>query len=175
MDRQRSVRLALGAVLVTALAGCGSDGMDDLREFVATAHAGVTPRVEPLPEVKTQEPFAYAAAALVDPFAPFNLKSPAAQTAGSGPRPDLNRRREPLEEYPLDALRMKGTLARGRRAWAVIQAPDGTVHRAGVGNHIGQNFGTITRITEDKVDLVELIQGALGDWVERQASLALAE
>jgi len=166
--------LALGVLFV--LAGCGNDGMDDLREFVAKAPAGRGGKVDPLPEIKTQETFSYSAAKQVDPFAAFNLKPVNARAgAGGGPRPDMNRRREPLEDYPLDALKMVGTLAKGKQAWAVIQAPDGTVHRASVGNHLGQNFGTIIRITEDKISLVELIQGAVGDWVEREASVALAE
>jgi type IV pilus assembly protein PilP len=168
-------RAVLCAMLMVVLSACSSDGMDDLREFVATAHAGKKPKIEPLPEIKPQEPFAYAAENLSDPFSGRNLKSQPSQTAGNGPRPDLNRRKEPLEDFPLDALKMVGTLERGKQAWAVIRAPDGTVYRAGVGNHMGQNFGTITRITEDKVDLVELVQGSLGDWVERQASVALAE
>lgn len=169
-------RIATVGLLLSALSGCGDDGMDDLREFIATAHAGKTPKVEPLPEIKTQEPFAYAAVKLSDPFATANLRSQDAKAgAGKGPRPDMNRRREALEDYPLDALKMVGTLSRGRQAWAVIQAPDGTVHRAGVGAHLGQNFGTITRITEEKINLIELVQGNLGDWVEREASVALAE
>lgn len=175
MLRRFFSRRVLFLILLVALSGCSSDGMDDLREFVATAHAGKKPKIEPLPEIKPQEPFTYSAENLADPFSSRNLKSQATQTAGSGPRPDLNRRKEPLEDYPLDALKMVGTLARGKQAWAVIEAPDGTVYRAGVGNHMGQNFGTITRITEDKIDLVELVQGSLGDWVERPASVALAE
>lgn len=177
MDRLKKFhRIAIAALLLSAVAGCGDDGMDDLRQFVATAHAGKTPKVEPLPEIKTQEPFAYAAVKLSDPFATFNLRAQDAKAgAGSGPRPDMNRRKEPLEEYPLDALKMVGTLSRGKQAWAVIQAPDGTVHRAGVGHHLGQNFGTITRITEEKINLIELVQGTLGDWVEREASVALAD
>jgi type IV pilus assembly protein PilP len=171
----RPIRSLFLVGLAAALAGCADDGMDDLREFVANVHAGKTPRVEPLPEIKTQEPFAYAAMKLPDPFVAFNLKSQTAKASGNGPRPDMNRRKEPLEEYPLDALRMVGTLARGKQAWAVIQAPDGTVHRAGVGAHLGQNFGTITRVTEEKINLIELVQGTLGDWVEREASVALSE
>ncbi|MBI3898755.1 MAG: pilus assembly protein PilP [Gammaproteobacteria bacterium] len=138
-----------------------------------TAHAGKTPKVEPLPEVKPQEQFAYAADNLVDPFAQFSRKAQA--TAGAGPRPDMNRRKEALEEFPLDALKMVGTLIRGKQFWAVIQAPDGTVHRLSVGNHMGQNFGKILRISEEKISLIELVQGPLGDWVEREASVALAE
>jgi type IV pilus assembly protein PilP len=166
-------RLAVGA-LCLALGGCGDDGLEEVREFVKNAHADKKPRVEPLPEIKTHENFAYNAQTLPDPFASFNLKSRVAK-AGAGPRPDPNRRKEPLEEYPLDALKMVGTLQRGKQFWAVLQAPDGTVHRAKVGDHMGQNFGMITRITEEKVNLIELVQSALGDWVEREASLALAD
>lgn len=168
------VRVIAVASLSAALIGCGSDGMDDLRHFVATAHAGKSAKIEPVPEVKTPEQFLYAAVNLIDPFAPFTRKT-AAVIAGSGPRPDMNRRKEPLEEFPLDALRMVGTLNRGKQAWAVIQAPDGTVHRAGVGHFMGQNFGKILRIAEDKINLVELIQGPSGDWIEREAGVALAE
>lgn len=162
-------------MLLTTLGACSNNNIDDLRQFVANADAGRKPRIEPLPEIKPQEPFAYAAQKLPDPFSSRNLKSQTAQVATGGPRPDLNRRKEPLEAFPLDALKMVGTLSRGKKIWAVIEAPDGTVHRAGVGNHMGQNFGTITKITDDKIELMELVQGSLGNWVQRPASVALAE
>jgi type IV pilus assembly protein PilP len=166
--------LLVSGFLCVALAGCSSDGLDDLRDFVKNAYADRKPKVEPLPEIKMQETFIYNSNNLPDPFALFNLK-PQAQKSASGPRPDPNRRKEPLEDYPLDSLKMVGTLMRGKQAWAVIQAPDGTVHRAQLGDHLGQNSGMIRKITEEKVDLIELIQGAMGDWVEREASLALLE
>lgn len=172
---RRVVRiLAVWLAAVSLLTGCADDGMDDLRQFVETAHAGKQPKIEPLPEIKTQELFPYGAASLRDPFMAQNLTAQA-RAEGAGPRPNMNRRREPLEEFPLDALKMVGTLQRGRQSWAVIQAPDGSVHRATVGNHMGQNFGSITRITEEKISLIELVQGPLGDWIERESSLALAE
>lgn len=173
MKVRRKLRILGICMAALLLGGCAEDGMDDLRQFVETAHAGKQPRIEPIPEIRTQELFAYGAASLRDPFTPQNLKAQAGQ--GGGPRPDMNRRREPLEEFPLDALKMVGTLQRGKQAWAVIQAPDGTVHRATIGNHMGQNFGAITRITEDKIKLIELVQGPMGDWIERESSLALAE
>jgi len=165
----------VGVLLLSLLAGCSSDGLDDLRQFVKNAHADRKPKIEPLPEIKPYEAFAYAASDLPDPFSPANLKPQSAQGRLSGPRPDMNRRKEPLEDFPLDALKMVGTLSRGKQSWAVIQAPDGTVHRVQKGNYMGQNFGRITRVTEDKVDLVELVQGAMGEWVEREASLAIQE
>ena len=169
-------RIVLSTSLCIVLAGCGSDGLDDLREFVKNERANKKPRVEPLPEIKTQETFIYSAADKTDPFAALNLKPQGqpGKAAGIG-GPDPNRRKEALEEYPLDALKMVGTLFRGKQAWAVIMAPDGTVHRAQIGNHLGQNFGQITRISEEKVEVIELIQGSMGDWVEREAGIALVE
>lgn len=168
------INTAAAAFLCILLAGCSSDGLDDLREFVKNAHADKKPKVEPLPEIKMQETFVYNAANLPDPFVASNFKQQVAKD-GSGPRPDPNRRKEPLEDYPLDSLKMVGTLSRGKQSWAVIQAPDGTVHRTQVGDHMGQNFGMISKITEDKIDLIELIQGSLGDWVEREANLTPLE
>ena len=166
--------LLMTSLVCVVLSGCSSDGLEDLREFVKTAYADKKPKVEPLPEIKMQETFIYNAANLADPFASFNLK-PQGPKSASGPRPDPNRRKEPLEDYPLDSLKMVGTLMRGKQAWAVIQAPDGTVYRAQVGDHLGQNSGMISKITEEKVDLIELIQGTMGDWVERESNLTLLE
>lgn len=162
------------AILAMLLAGCGSDGLEDLRDFTKGAHADRKPRIESLPEIKPQEVFAYRPAELADPFAPQNLR-PKLAKGGGGVRPDMNRRKEPLEEFPLDALKMVGTLARGGDTWAVIQAPDGSVYRTKIGDHLGKNFGMVTKITEEKMDLIELVQGGSGDWVEREAILTLAE
>lgn len=168
------------SVIITAvlfscalLSGCGSSGTADLQQWVKNERNSRKPRVEPLPEIKTHESFIYTASDLTDPFAPFNLKPQGVATGG--PRPDPNRRREPLEEYPLDSLKMVGTLTRANQSWAVVQAPDGAVHRAKIGDHMGQNFGRVKKITDNRVDLVELIQNPLGEWIEREANLALAE
>jgi type IV pilus assembly protein PilP len=171
-----SSKILGGFALCLILSGCGSDGLEEVREFVKNAHADKKPKVEPLPELKTQETFVYAATGLVDPFSVANLKPQSLGPKGAGgPRPDPTRRKEPLEDYPLDSLKMVGTLVRGKQAWAIVQAPDGTVHRAKKGDHLGQNFGMVTKVTEEKVDLIELIQSSLGDWVEREANLSLAE
>lgn len=157
------------------LAGCSSDGLEDLRDFVKTAHADRKPKIEPLPEIKPYEAFAYAAADLTNPFSPANLRPQSLQAKLGGPRPDMNRRKEPLEDFPLDALKMVGTLSKDKQSWGIIQTTDGAVYRVQKGNHLGQNFGRITRVTDEKIDLVELIQGAMGEWVEREASIAIQE
>ena len=166
----RFVKAMVVLVAGLAVSGCGSDGLNDLRDFVKNAHVDRKPDIKPIPEIKPQESFAYAAANLADPFMQVNLKPLARDKLK-----DQGRRREALEDYPLDALKMVGTLSRGHQTWAIIQAPDSTVHRVQVGNFVGQNSGKIIKISEAKVDVIEQIQGTLGDWVERESNLAIAD
>jgi type IV pilus assembly protein PilP len=169
------LRLSLIALIGLALAACGSDNLEDLREQIKNAHADRKPKVEPLPEIKTQETFVYQEANLPDPFAARNLNPTAGASFASAGGPDPNRRKEPLEEFPLDALKMVGTITRANQSFAIVQAPDGSVQRIKTGDHMGHNSGLVTKVTEEKIDLIELIQGPLGDWVEREASLTLLE
>ncbi|GMR18590.1 MAG: pilus assembly protein PilP [Gammaproteobacteria bacterium] len=171
---KNTLRAFLVLCMVAVLSGCADDGLSDLRQFVKDAHADRKPKVEPIPEVKTHEVFAYASAEGIDPFGVFNLR-PRGTKSARYEGPNLRRRKEPLEEYPLDALKMVGTITRRNQSWVIIQAPDGTVHRAQVGNHLGQNFGEVTGINEEKVELVETIQNPLGDWIKRDASISIEE
>jgi len=112
------------------------------------------------------------------PFAPADENDvvqqlQVSQTKSSGPAPDLNRRKEALEQFPLDALRMQGTLVQDGENWALLKAPDGSVHRVQVDNYVGQNYGRIKSITEESVNVVELISNGANGWQERDASLAL--
>ncbi|MDH5648430.1 MAG: pilus assembly protein PilP [Gammaproteobacteria bacterium] len=170
----RLLKILLLAGMSVLLFGCSDDGMNDLREFVENAHKDTKPKVDPIPEVKTHEVFAYGSAEGTDPFGEFNLR-PRGTKAANKSGPDLRRRKEPLEEYPLDALKMVGTLSRKSESWVIIQAPDGTVHKAQVGNYLGQNFGKLVSISEDKIELIETIQDPLGDWIKRDASISVVE
>src|SRR3970040_2289946 len=116
--------LLVTGLLSLVLGGCSSDGLEDLRDFIKNAYADKKPKGAPCPEIKMQETFIYNSANLADPFASFNL-NPQSQKNASGPRPDPNRRKEPLEDYPLDSLKMVGTLMRGKHAWAGTHAPGG--------------------------------------------------
>jgi len=129
-------------------------------------------RIEPLPEVKPYETFAYAAA---DQRSPFEAGVPASSTAPNALRPDVNRPREFLEQFSLDTLRMVGTLRLGGRNYGLIQTRDGLVHRVLPGNHLGQSDGRITAIEEGKISLTEIVPDGMGGFIERPAALALSE
>ncbi len=154
-----------GALLLT---GC-SDGLDDLRAQIAEAKKRPGGRVEPLPEVKPYESFTYAASDLRSPF----TASLAGEGPGSGPRPDSKRPREYLEQYPLDTLRMVGTLRLGKNSYGLVQSKDGLIHRVLPGNYVGQNDGRILSITESRISLIEIVPDGLGGYIERPAALSL--
>lgn len=159
-------------VAVLVVAGCSSE-IDDLRQFVRDSDKGVPRKVEPLPAVKPFEPFAYEGFDLPDPFKPRKLSAPK-EGAGSGLAPDLNRRKEPLEAFPLEQLKMVGTLSQAKETYALVRA-DKTLYRVKKGNYMGQNFGLITDVSETEIKLKEIVQDSAGDWTERQSVLPLLE
>ena len=138
---------------------------------------GLRGRVEPLPEIKQFEPFAYNAFDLPDPFRPRDPEAAAAQAAAGGIAPPaIDRRKEVLEAFPLESLVMVGTLEQKRVRYALIKTPDKNLYRAKVGNYMGQNFGIVTAISETAITLKEVVQDpASGGWTERTASLQLQE
>jgi type IV pilus assembly protein PilP len=164
-------RIALLAAAVAALAGCADD-TDELRAQVAEIKSRPGGRIEPLPEVKPYETFAYAAQ---DERSPFEAGLPSSASAPGALRPDVNRPREFLEQFSLDTLRMVGTLRLGGRNYGLIQTKDGLVHRVVPGNHLGQNDGRITAIDEGKISLTEIVPDGMGGFIERPAALALSE
>lgn len=172
------MRVVLLTMAGLVIAGCSGDQLSDLRSYVEKEKAKPGGRVEPIPEVKPFEAFTYQASGRKSPFESWGMSSGLSKLSGAqinGVHPDLNRRREALESFPLDTLRMVGTLAQSDGIWAIIRAPDGLVYRVTRRNYMGQNHGRVTKISEDKVELVEIIPDGLGGWQERQASLGLAE
>lgn len=166
----RRLCLYLGVSLL--IAACGGESHQDLRAWMNEQGKGARGKLDPLPQVKPYEPFAYNAFDLPDPFKPRKIEP----IKGAGNlAPDLNRRKEPLEAFPLESLQMVGTLQKGRSTFALIRTTDRDVYQVKVGNYLGQNFGVITGITDSEVRLKELVQDGSGDWTERSSTLQLAE
>jgi type IV pilus assembly protein PilP len=169
---------SLVAIIVAALSlsGCGGEQFSDLKQFVKESGEGLRGRVEPIPEVRQFEPFAYNAFDLPDPFKPRKTVADTRGGTGGGPRPDLNRRKEALEAFPLESLQMVGTLEQKQVRFALIKTPDNNLYRVKSGNYLGQNFGVVTSISESTVTLKEVIQdSSSGSWTERTSSLQLLE
>lgn len=168
---KRMALLCLTASL--ALSACG-DRMADLERYVAEVKNRKTTNIEPIPQIKPYEAYTYLVSGRRDPFV---RAEPArdANAPGSALKPDITRNREPLEEFPLDGLRMLGTINKGKSVFAMVKTPDNVVHRVSIGNHMGQNYGKIVKITDSQIDLVEIIPDGFGAFMERPANLALTE
>lgn len=167
----RSITFSLAIVTIT---GCSND-VDDLQEFIAHTRSKHLGSVQPLPQFKPYQNFIYSASDLRDPFeAAFE-----AETDESDQNDSVlikqERPKEPLESFPLDTLRMVGLLEQNKQVWGLIKDPQNLVHRVQVGNYAGQNEGQIVSVSEDKIELVEIIPDGLGGYVERNASLGISD
>lgn len=166
----RRLSLYLGvAVLVVA---CGGESHQDLRAWMQEQGKGVKGKLDPLPQVKPYEPFAYNAFDLPDPFKPRKIEP---MKGASKLAPDLSRRKEPLEAFPLESLQMVGTLQRGKTTYALVRTTEKDVYQIKVGNYMGQNFGVVVDINDGEIRLKELVQDGAGDWTERSSTIQLAE
>lgn len=162
------------ALLVFGLSACSSD-MDDLDEYVNKIKSRPGGRIDPLPEITPYEIFTYVAdvEGLRSPFVP-DTPQIATSGIGGGIRPDSDRSREFLEGFPLDTLRMVGTLHIAETMYGLVQTSDGLIHRVVPGNYLGQNDGRIDAVDESKIALVEIISDGIGGYIERDAAISLS-
>lgn len=173
----RRTLLSLG--LLALLAGCGVSGEDELRQWMAEQRQQVRPRVNPIPEPKPFQPEPYAGEGLADPFGKEKLNMVLRRAAAQLQvhplmAQELKRRKEPLEAFPLDTMTLVGSLVKEGRPLALIRV-DKLLYQVRIGDHMGQNYGRVTRITETEVTVREIVQDAVGEWIERPATLLLQE
>jgi type IV pilus assembly protein PilP len=173
-----SLKVAALLGVLVLISGCAS-GTDDLDKWVAAEKGKKGPPVPPLPVLRTFETFNYTYKDN-DPDVrdPFGLsvadRQEAHSSTNNGPQPDQHPK-EPMESYPLDSLKMVGTIGGGPGIEALVKDPEGVVHRVHMRNYLGQNNGKVTAIAEDHIDLVELVSNGTGGWMEHQAKIALGE
>ena len=177
MKMRASLSKLLALILIAGfgLSACGSD-LDDLDRYINEVKARPGGRIEPLPEITPYEVFTYVADAegLRSPFVPDSPQAAAGLITG-GTRPDPERSREFLEQFPLDTLRMVGTMQLGETNYGLVQTSDGLIHRVVPGNYMGQNDGRIVQVNESAIELVEIISDGIGGYLERDAAVGLAD
>jgi type IV pilus assembly protein PilP len=163
-------------LLVLLLGACGGEEHQDIKQWMKDESGNLRGRVPPLPEIRPFPVVSYDGGSLMDPFKAAKLEPerPSAKAQGGGIKPDLDRRKEPLEAYPLESLHMVGTLERNGVITAIVLAGR-IVHQIRAGNHLGQNFGVVTLVTPSTIQIKELVQDATGDWVERTNVLQMQE
>lgn len=167
------MRKFIPLVVPLLLAGCVNQDMSDLRDYVSEVKSRPASGIEPIPEVKQVIGFVYTAKGRRDPFTRQTDDAVTSEAVlDDGIRPDPNRRKEELEAYSLDTLRMVGTLEQDEETWGLLKTSDGTIHRVAPGNYIGLHDGKITRISEEKIELIELVPTGSG-FLEKEAAVAL--
>lgn len=168
------------AALSAVLAGCGQSGQDELQQWMREQRAQTRPRVQPIPEPKKFSPQAYTEERSTDPFTNQKLtqalRRESSQSTSNAAlvAPELARRKEPLEAYPLDAMAMVGSLIKQGKPVALVRV-DNLIYQVHPGNYLGQNYGRIVKVGETEVVLREIVQDAAGEWIERPAALQLQE
>jgi len=171
-----SLRGFFAAFVSLTLVACSSGSMTDLEEYVQRIKEREPGPIEPLPEIKQVDTYVYESGSGRDPF---TLDRQSIEETGSNiagdVSPDPLRRKEELEQYPLDSLTMVGTLEQDDTVWGLITTPEKTLLHVRVGNYMGMNNGQITRITEEEIELTEVISDGGGEWRERQAAIALSQ
>ena len=166
------LKAGLVACLTFLLASCASDNTD-LHEYIEQTRSKHLGSVQPLPQFKPYQNFIYSASDLRDPFEPaFQVEE---EDTAEGLRPDTQRPKEPLENFPMDTLRMVGILEQNSQTWGLIKDPQNVVHRVQVGNYAGQNEGQIVSVSEEKIELIEIIPDGLGGYIERNATLGIGD
>lgn len=180
-DNSRTSRLprALSATIVAStlitMVGCAQQEYSDLRQYVKEVKARPAVPLEALPEMQPVMAYEFVPEGLRNPFIPFKSEVAAADMPlYSGVRPDASRPKEELEMFALDALRMTGTLQQNNVMWALVKDSENKIHRVSAGNYLGKSDGRILRITEDKMELVEIVPDGPGAWREQQAFLVIA-
>jgi len=169
---------AVGVLLL--LGACGAASDDELTQWMADQKNQTRPKVTPLTEPKQFKPETYRQLTDVEPFnmqkLTLALKKDSAQSSSSGAllTPELARRKEPLEEFPLDTMAMVGHMVRAGKPVALVKVGN-MLYQVQAGEHLGQNYGLITKISETEVALREIVQDAAGEWIERTAALQLQE
>ena len=150
----------------------GCSGEPEIDSYIQQVKNSPAAPIDPLPDMTLPKTVGYAANALRSPF--FRSKMPGAQVALGDVHPEFDRPKEALEHFPLDALKMVGTLERREQRWAIILDASGHIYRATQGSYIGKHNGKIVNVSEDSIDVVELIPDASQGWRERKARLGFA-
>jgi len=170
------IGLCCSMLTVSMLSGCGS-AQEELRDWTAQERSRARPRVEPITPPQKFIPQTYLGGDAVEPFATQKLTVAIRQELAA-PNPlitaELNRRKEPLESFPLDGMKMVGSVNKRKMPYALLQV-DKLLYQVKVGDYLGQNYGKIMKITETEISLREIVQDASGDWIERPAALQLQE
>lgn len=174
------IRILSALAFLALVQACSGVEQEDIQRWMNEQRNATKPTVIPLPEPKRFSPAPYGQLAAVEPFSNQKLTQALKRDSAQGTSnaalvaPELNRRKEPLEAFPLDSMALVGSLLPSGKPVALVKV-DNLLYQVKVGNYLGQNYGKVTKVSETEVTLREIVQDAAGEWIERQANLQLLE
>lgn len=174
------IKLRITLISIVFLSACKND-LDDINGFIERVKNNPVKEIEPLPKIEPQQTFKYEAYDMRDPFSNDLEQDQSAelllanQNIPEGEGPDLKRRKVYLESFPLDSMAMVGTYEQEDNFWGLVVDPEGVIHRASVGEYLGQNYGEIVSISPAEIVVQEWTNDGLGAWAKREAKMALNE
>ena len=174
IDRQS--RNICGACVSLLIVACSPvNNFSDLEAFVVDVNSRPSAPVEPVPEFVPYEGFIYGAASSRSPFdIPLIIDSNSGVVLSQDVEPDLERIPELLENQSLSELTMVGRIKSTLGVFeALIEDGFGEVHRVGVGQYMGRNYGRIEQISDSQLNMIEIVPSGNGGWVERPQTLTL--
>lgn len=168
-------RIILISAVLFFVSGCSQD-MSDLRQFTDRVKQSNTGSIEGIRETVPYEPYVFIADR--NPFVPLTVTDrqikQGEEDIDDSLKPDGDRRKEPLEFFPLDSLNMVGSVEKNKTIWALLKDPEDAIHRVKIGNYVGQNYGRIMKVSDTQVLLNEIVQDSGGKWVERVSKIQIA-
>jgi type IV pilus assembly protein PilP len=178
--KSSNILLATIFGLSLGLVGCGSSEQEELQDWMTSERNAAQPKIDPVPAPTKFIPQAYQQEGATEPFSSQKLTQALKRDSSQATAnvaliaPELARRKEPLEAYPLDSASMVGSLIKTGKPVALVRV-DNLLYQLRVGNYLGQNYGRITKVSESDLTLREIVQDAAGEWIERTATLKLQE
>ena len=174
--RLKVLQTSLSLLIITILvAGCDSASHQDLRDFIAENKRRPPGKIKEPPQFEPYKPFVYDAARLRSPFEPPAAVEKKTIVANSNVKPDLNRQKQRLESFDFGSLSMVGTVRKSGVLWALIRDSEGAIERVRTGNYLGKNHGRITDLSEQKIDVIEIVPNGIRGWLERPNVISLNE
>lgn len=178
--RPNRILLSIGLALAFALVACADAPESSLQEWMSEQRNNLKPVSEPVAAPKKFNPQLYNQEGKIEPFGVqklvVGLRSDLVNPASNSNliTSELNRRKQPLEAYPLDVMSFVGSLQKGTKKSALLRV-DKLIYQVESGAYLGQNYGKIMGINESEIILREIVQDSAGEWIERQATLQLQE
>ena len=173
---QTPLKWSILIVAASSLTACGGE-QEELRAWMDQQRHEVQPSVQPLALPQKFNPQVYLGMDGIEPFSPQKLAGAMKQEAkqpNSAVASELNRRKEPLEAFPLDSVTMVGSVTKQGVPYALLKV-DGLLYQVKAGEYLGQKYGKIFKTSETEISLREIVQDAAGEWIERPTTLQLQE